>query len=66
MFTPRSVIRNIQIDPGNQAIPRLVIEANPVMSLTEQLDQFTRAGMILERFLQMVIAFRPRAPDKGV
>ena len=66
VLAPGAVVRHVQVDPRVQAVPRLGIELHVVMPLFQHLHQFARAGMILQRLLQEVIALGARPAYVGV
>ena len=46
---PSAVVRRVEVDPGHQVVPRLVVEFDIMMALFQHLDEFAGIGMKLQR-----------------
>ncbi len=66
VFTPGTVIRAVQVDPGNQPVPGLGVQLHLVVSLRKHLDQLRGIGVELHGLEQVVIAFDSRTSDVAV
>ena len=63
---PRAVIRGVQVDPGDQPVPRLGVEPHAVVALGEHLHKLGRVGVELHRHEHVVIALQARPADEPV
>jgi hypothetical protein len=62
-FAPSPVTRAVQIDPGDQPVPGLVVQFHCVMPLLQHLDQFAGVGIVLARPQQVRIVLDVHAAD---
>ena len=56
--------RRVQVDPGDQPVPRFGVEFDVVMALFEQLDQLGGIGVVFPRRKHVGVAFDGRRADE--
>ncbi len=64
-FLPGSVGGGVQIDPGDESIPRFRVQAHAVVSVAQNLDQFARVGVKIPRSQHVRIAFQCGGVDES-
>ena len=57
--------RRVEIDPGDQPIPGLLVELHVVMALLQQLNEFAGVGVKLHRRKEMEVAFEASDADQS-
>ena len=62
-LVPGAVAGPVQVDPGDQPVPRFGIELDAIMALLEHLHQFAGVGVILARHVQPHVVLDVHAAD---
>ncbi len=65
-LAPSSMSGDIQIDPGDEAVPGFLVQLDVVVALVEDLDEVTGVGVELHGCEEVVIALGSVSPDEGV
>ena len=64
-LAPGAVARRVEINPGEEAVPRLGIQSYVVMAFDQHADKFARVGGEFPGWQQMQITFQSAHTHKG-
>ena len=60
------MVRRVQVDPGDQPVPRLTVQYDTMVALAKHLHELCRVGVVLHWHEHVVVAFQAWTTDKPV